>query len=44
MSASLTEISVENLDHLGIVAGIIDEIGLVEQVGELLGVAPYLLV
>jgi len=28
---------VQNLDHLGIVAGIIDEIGLVEQVNQLLG-------
>lgn len=30
-------IAVSNLDHLGIVAGIIDEIGLVAQINELLG-------
>ena len=30
-------ITVENIDHLGLVAGIIDEIGLVEQINELLG-------
>jgi len=28
-------IEVTNLDHLGIVAGLIDEIGLVEQINEL---------
>ena len=37
MSSTTSEIQVQNLDHLGIVAGIIDEIGLVEQVDELLG-------
>ncbi|NJK76281.1 MAG: DUF4277 domain-containing protein, partial [Microcoleus sp. SU_5_6] len=26
-----TEIAVENLDHLGLIAGLIDEIGLVEK-------------
>jgi transposase len=31
------EIEIKNLDHLGIVAGIIDEIGIVEKVNELLG-------
>lgn len=31
------EIQVMNLDHLGLVAGIIDEIGLVEQIDQLLG-------
>ncbi len=31
------EIEVKNLDHLGIVAGIVDEIGIVEKVNELLG-------
>jgi transposase len=30
-------ICVRNLDHLGLVAGIIDEIGLVDQINELLG-------
>jgi transposase len=37
MDGKTIEIEVKNLDHLGIVAGIIDEIGLVEQVNELLG-------
>jgi hypothetical protein len=37
MSATPNEIQVQNIDHLGIVAGIVDEIGLVEQVNELLG-------
>lgn len=41
MSTTTTQkIEVQNLDHLGIVAGIIDEIGLVEQVDELLGTHP----
>lgn len=35
--SSLKEIEVQNIDHLGIVAGIIDSIGLVEIVNELLG-------
>ena len=34
------EILVPNLDHLGIVAGIIDEISLVEQVNQLVGQQP----
>jgi transposase len=40
MSFKLEEIEIKNLDHLGIVAGIIDEIGVVEKVNELLGVDP----
>jgi transposase len=35
-----SEIKVENLDHLGIVAGLIDEIGLVELLNERLGIDP----
>ena len=31
---------VENLDHLGIVAGLIDEIGIVELLNERLGTDP----
>ncbi len=31
------QIQVQNLDHLGLVAGIIDEIGLVEQINQLVG-------
>jgi len=33
---SKEEIEIKNLDHLGIVAGIIDEIGIVEKINELL--------
>jgi transposase len=32
-----TEVKVSNLDHLGIVAGIIDEIGIVEEINERVG-------
>jgi transposase len=31
------EIQVENLDHLGLVAGMIDEIGIIEQINQLVG-------
>ncbi len=31
------EIQVENLDHLGLIAGMIDEIGIVEQINQLVG-------
>jgi transposase len=37
MNLRLEELEIKNLDHLGIVAGIIDEIGIVEKVNELLG-------
>lgn len=37
MDFRIEEIEIKNLDHLGIVAGIIDEIGIVEKVNELLG-------
>jgi transposase len=40
MNTAPQEIQVQNLDHLGIVAGMLDEIGLVEQVDELLGIYP----
>ena len=35
-----TEIQVENLDHLGLVAGIIDEIGIVEIINEQVSIEP----
>lgn len=35
-----TAISIENLDHLGIVAGLIDEIDIVEIVNQRLGIEP----
>ena len=34
-----TNITVENLDHLGLVAGIIDELGIVEQINDILGMS-----
>ncbi len=37
MNLKPEEIEIKNLDHLGIVAGIIDEIGIVEKVNELIG-------
>jgi hypothetical protein len=35
--SEVPQIEVQNIDHLGIVAGIIDEIGLVEEIDHLLG-------
>ena len=40
MSFSESQIKVEHIDHLGIVAGIIDEMSLVEQINQLLGTYP----
>ena len=34
------EITIKNIDHLGIVAGIIDEIGIVEIINKKLGIDP----
>lgn len=34
------EITVQNLDHLGLVAGLIDEIGIVEIINQLVGEQP----
>lgn len=34
------EITVKNLDHLGLVAGIIDQIGIVEKINQLVGSQP----
>jgi transposase len=38
--SSVPEIAVQNLDHLGLVAGLIDEIGIVEQINQLVGEKP----
>jgi transposase len=38
--SNLKEIEIQNLDHLGIIAGIIDSIGLVEIINELIGQKP----
>jgi len=38
MKESQDTLKNENLDHLGIVAGIIDEIGLVEEVNKIVGI------
>jgi transposase len=35
-----SEIKVENLDHLGLIAGLIDEIGIVQKINELIGEQP----
>lgn len=40
MTSPLGEIQVLNVDHLGIVAGMVDEIGWVEQINQLLGNHP----
>lgn len=37
MKLKTQEIEIQNIDHLGIVAGIIDFIGLVEIINELIG-------
>ena len=36
--SSLKEIEIQNIDHLGIIAGIIDSIGLVEIINEIVGI------
>ena len=35
---SVEDIEIQNIDHLGIVAGIVDSIGLVEIINNLLGI------
>ena len=40
MTPANSDIQVQNLDHLGLVAGIIDELGIVETINELLGIQP----
>lgn len=40
MTQQPTEIQVKDIDHLGIIAGIIDQMGLVDQVNELVGTHP----
>ena len=40
MSQLNNDIKIENLNHLGIIAGIIDEIGIVEIINEQLGIKP----
>lgn len=36
----MAEITVEDLDHLGLVAGLVDEIGIVEKINQLVGEQP----
>lgn len=38
MTSSTSEIQVQDLDHYGIIAGIIDQISLVEQINQIIGV------
>ncbi len=40
MNVSGSQIKVQDIDHLGIVAGIVDEMGLVEEINQLLGTHP----
>ena len=40
MSFSESQIKVQDIVHLGVVAGIIDEMSLVEQINQLLGTHP----
>ncbi len=35
-----TEITVSNLDHLGLIAGLVDSIGIVQKINELIGEQP----
>ena len=35
-----SEMKVENLDHLGLIAGLIDEIEIVQKINELIGEQP----
>jgi hypothetical protein len=36
----MTKLNVKNLDHLGIIAAIVDELGLVDYINEQLGYIP----
>ncbi|CCI38059.1 conserved hypothetical protein [Microcystis aeruginosa PCC 9701] len=36
----ISEVKIKNLDHLGIVAGLIDEIGILEIINSKLGIDP----
>ncbi len=36
----VSEMKVENLDHLGLIAGLVDEIGIVQKINELIGEQP----
>ena len=38
--SSIEELEIKNIDHLGIVAGIVDSIGLVETINEFCGKEP----
>ncbi len=38
--SAISEVKIKNLDHLGIVAGLIDEIGIVEIINSKLGIDP----
>jgi len=40
IQTELYQLQIENLDHLGIIAGTIDRIGLMERVNERLGTSP----
>ena len=40
MTPTNAEIQVKNLDHLGLIAGIIDELEIVDTINELVGIQP----
>ena len=40
MNDQKTELESKNLDHLGIIAGIIDEVGIVEKINEIISIDP----
>jgi transposase len=40
MSKQIPEIQTQDIDHLGIIAGIVDEIGIVEKINSLIGTHP----
>ena len=40
MTSINAEIQVKNLDHLGLIAGIIDELGIVDTINDLVGIQP----
>lgn len=40
MSKKLSDIQTQDIDHLGIIAGIVDEIGIVEKIDHLVGTHP----
>ena len=38
MTSSSSKIQVQDLNHYGVIAGIVDQIGLIEQINQIIGV------